>query len=74
MFVRIDLTNIRRFTKQMFLLSGSIVEVQGLVRRGVKTAKKDEVSKDPYFVVFNCPDLYTQVEEVSFKTPFEGLK
>ena len=40
----------------------------------VKTAKKDEVSKDPYFVVFNCPDLYTQVEEVSFKTPFEGLK
>lgn len=40
----------------------------------LKTLKKDEVSKDPYFIVFNCPDLYFQVEPISFSTTFEGLK
>ena len=40
----------------------------------LKTLKKDEVSKDPYFIVFNCPDLYFQVEPISFSAPFEGLK
>ena len=40
----------------------------------LKTLKKDEVSKDPYFIVFTCPDLYFQVEPISFSTTFEGLK
>ena len=40
----------------------------------LKTLKKDEVSKDPYFIVFTCPDLYFQVEPISFSATFEGLK
>lgn len=40
----------------------------------LKTLKKDEKSKGEYFIVFNCPDLYFQVEPISFSAPFEGLK
>lgn len=40
----------------------------------LKTLKQDEKSEGKYFIVFNCPDLYFQVEPISFSTPFEGLK
>ena len=40
----------------------------------LKTQKKDENSKGEYFIVFNCPDLYFQVEPISFSATFEGLK
>ena len=40
----------------------------------LKTQKKDEKSEGKYFIVFTCPDLYFQVEPISFFAPFEGLK
>ena len=40
----------------------------------LKTLKQDEKSEGKYFIVFNCPDLYFQVEPISFSATFEGLK
>ncbi|MCI6154391.1 MAG: Ig-like domain-containing protein [Bacteroidales bacterium] len=46
-------------------------------KRGIevlKTKKPNETSKGKYFIVFNCPDLYFQVEPISFDATFNGLK
>ena len=49
-------------------LSGSeIVEV-------LNTLKQDEPSEGKYFIVFNAPGLYSQVQAVSFANPFQGLE
>jgi len=39
----------------------------------VMTAKPGETSGNRYFIVDNSPGLYSQVREISFTTPFEGL-
>lgn len=40
----------------------------------LKTKKPGESSNGKYFIVFNCPDTYFQVEPISFDATFDGLK
>ncbi len=39
----------------------------------LKTLKPGEPGEGKYFIVFNSPGLYSQVREVSFANPFNGL-
>ena len=39
----------------------------------LKTSKPGEPSEGNYFIVLNCPGLYSQVRAISFDTPFQGL-
>ena len=40
----------------------------------LNTLKPDEPSEGKYFIVFNSPGLYSQVQAVSFANPFQGLE
>ena len=40
----------------------------------LNTLKPDEPSEGKYFIVFNSPGLYSQVQAVSFANPFKGLE
>jgi hypothetical protein len=37
------------------------------------TAKPGEPGEGRYFIVMNCPGLYSQVKEISFTNPWNGL-
>ena len=39
----------------------------------IKTHRPGEPSEGKYFIVNNCPNLYSQVRQISYTTPFEGL-
>lgn len=40
----------------------------------VKTKKPDEPGDGEFFIVNNCPGVYSQVKPVSFENPFNGLE
>ena len=40
----------------------------------LKTLKPGEPSEGQYFIVFNCGGVYSQVQQVSFANPFNGLE
>ena len=40
----------------------------------LNTLKPGEPSEGKYFIVFNSPSLYSQVQAISFANPFQGLE